>query len=191
MERDWSDLVAMLRDAGVIFAIGLSDIEIAETEQAFQFRFPPDLRAFLQTALPADRRFPNWRSGDEAELHEWLGRPMHGFLFDVEHSEFWLPEWGERPAELSEAFEACRKHVNAAPKLIPIFAHRYIPERPSSAGNPVFSVYQTDIIWYGFDLDDYLRHEFKLEPRAEWPDSVRQIDFWDPERFQNLRCDAP
>jgi hypothetical protein len=43
-----------------------------------------------------------------------------------------------------------------------------------------------DII-YGFDLDDYLRHEFNLPGRKEWPAQMRPVRFWDPERFQELR----
>jgi hypothetical protein len=73
--------------------------------------------------------------------------------------------------------------IAEAPKLIPIYSHRFIPEEPSEAGNPIFSVYQMDIIYYGFDLDDYLRHEFDLPGRKEWPAQVRPIKFWDPERF--------
>jgi hypothetical protein len=46
-----------------------------------------------------------------------------------------------------------------APKLIPINGHRMMPDRLRSAGNPVRSIYQTEIIFYGFDLDDCLRHE--------------------------------
>jgi hypothetical protein len=34
------------------FDAGLTDAEVAVTEARFGFRFPPDLRAFLQTALP-------------------------------------------------------------------------------------------------------------------------------------------
>ena len=32
--------------------------------------------------------------------------------------------------------------------------------KPLEAGNPIFSVSQTDVIIYGDDLTDYLRHEF-------------------------------
>jgi hypothetical protein len=51
----------------------------------------------------------------------------------------------------------------------------------------VFSVHQTDIIHYGFDLADYLRHEFGLPGRAPWPERVRPIRFWDLDRFQEVR----
>jgi hypothetical protein len=64
----------------VEFAAGLSDSEIAATEARFSFRFPADLREFLQTALPVGPRFPDWRSGDPEALREWLSSPAEGLL---------------------------------------------------------------------------------------------------------------
>ncbi len=69
----WDDLVARLQSHGVAFDAGLTNAEVIAAETKFAFRFPPDLRAFLQTALPRGRRLPDWRSGDEAELRDWLG----------------------------------------------------------------------------------------------------------------------
>ena len=40
-----------------------------------------------------------------------------------------------------------------------------MPDRPQLNGNPIFSIHQTDMIYYGFDLDDYFRHEFDLPNR--------------------------
>jgi hypothetical protein len=71
----------------------------------------------------------------------------------------------------------------AAPKLIPIYHHRMMPDEPHLKGNPVFSVWQTDIIYYGFDLEDYLRHEFVLPGRKAWPETIRPIRFWNIDRF--------
>ena len=62
-----------------------------------------------------------------------------------------------------------------------------MPDEPHLAGNPVLSVWQTDIIYYGFDLADYLRHEFRLRDRASEPKAVRPIRFWDVDRFQSIR----
>ena len=69
------------------FDPGLTDLEVEATEEKFNFRFPPDLRAFLQTALPAGKSFPNWRSGDETEIQERLSQPLDGCLFDFRESE--------------------------------------------------------------------------------------------------------
>lgn len=150
---------------------------------SIRIRFPPDLRQLLQTALPTGDRFPDWRSGKQSELHEWLDLPRTGILFDVEHNSFWLHEWGERPANLTDALDLASEQVRAAPTLIPMYAHRMMPDEPELPGNPVFSVHQTDIVYYGFDLLDYLRHEFELSERDPWPDEVRAIRFWDLGRF--------
>jgi hypothetical protein len=98
--------------------------------------------------------------------------------FDIEHNEFWLEEWGPKPSELAEAFAIAQVAVAEAPTLIPIFSHRYIPDEPSLIGNPVFSVYQTDIIYYGADLAHYLVNEFSGGAAAwvEYP--IRPIEFW-------------
>jgi hypothetical protein len=201
MDDDWSGLVEQLRGVeyqfGLVqpgssvhrveFDVGLSDDEIVRAENRFGIRFPPDLRAFLRAAVPSGPQFPDWRSSEDAVLRDWLDVPLRGILFDVEHNGFWLEEWGPRPESLDEALRTAGELVAAAPRLIPIYSHRMIPEEPHSPGNPVFSVHQTDIIYYGFDLADYLRHEFDLEGREPWPKRVRPIRFWNVDRFQDVR----
>jgi len=174
-------------DYRVGFDAGLTNDELASCEQRFGFRFPPDLREFLQAGLPCGPQFPDWRSGDEASLREWLDLPRRGVLFDVEHNGFWLDEWGNKPETLAAAVEAASARVLAAPKLIPVFSHRMMPDEPHLPGNPIFSIHQTDIIHYGFNLSDYLRHEFGLPGRDEWPEAPRVIRFWDVDRFQSVR----
>jgi hypothetical protein len=182
---DWLPLIQLLRDAGLEFEAGLTDAEVDQIENRFSFRFPIDLRSLLQTAVPFWNS-PRWHTAAEADLRPWFDPPIEGILFDVERNEFWLREWGERPPALPDALKIARARINCAPKLIPILGHRYMPASPNEAGNPIFSVHQADIIYYGFDLEDYLRHEFNL-PRKDWPAQVKQIDFWDPDRFQQLR----
>lgn len=185
--------IQLLRKAGVRLQPGLTDLEVESCQQGFDFCFPPDLRLLLQTALPVGcaeerpgRGFPNWRELDRTDLREAFAWPMQGIAFDIEHNAFWFNAWGPRPDELEEAIAVARKHVAAAPKLIPVSSHRYIPAVPSSEGNPVFSVYQTDIIYYGMNLWAYLLAEFayyagdefeELGPRREHAEP-RYIPFW-------------
>jgi len=186
----WTNLVAEIRDKGISFDAGLTDAEVAAAELLYGFQFPPDLQAFLQSGLPRGKEFPNWRSGEEAVLRDWLDRPRQGILFDIEHNGFWLDEWGTRPATLHEAQQVATELVTAAPRLIPVFAHRMMPAEPHLPGNPVFSVHQTDIIVYGINLRDYLIREFLArDDIGIWPipDDVRRIVFWDIERFQRVR----
>ncbi len=168
----------------VSFEDGLTDEEIASAETEFGFRFPSDLRAFLQTALSSGEGFPNWRSGDKAQLREWLDIPLQGILYDVERNSIWLPEWGLSPTTLTEALQACRLLVAQAPKLIPVCMHRFMPDEPYEAGNPVFSVHQTDIIHYGSNLHNYLWREFGGASWEEMPLPIRPICFWNIEGFQ-------
>ena len=197
----WDEMVEQLRGSSYQFGLithdssvhriefdaGLTDAEVAAVEGRYGFRFPPDLRAFLHTALPRGLRFPDWRSGDEAAIRDWLDIPRRGVLFDIESNRFWLERWGPRPASVGEALRRGEELLSAAPRLIPIYGHRMMPESPHLPGNPVFSVHQTDIIHYGFDLADYLRHEFLLPGREPWPDCVRPIRFWNLDQFQEVR----
>jgi hypothetical protein len=182
----WQRAVDELRQRGIDFAAGLTDAEVVRAESRFGFRFPPDLRAFLQTALPQGRGFPDWH-GSEAALRDWLDEPRRGVLFDVRRNGFWHPDWGPRPADLDEAQRVAEGLIAQAPKLIPVFMHRMMPDEPRKPGNPVFSVHQTDIIHYGHDLLDYFRQEWKV---ARWwtrPAEPRPIRFWDIERWQQIR----
>lgn len=186
MISKWLDIIEELRGRGIDFAPGLSDADVVSIESRFGFRFPPDLCELLQAGLPKGERFPDWRSGSEEQLRDWLDTPRQGIFFDIENNGFWLPEWGPRPKATLEALQLAGRLLAAAPKLIPIFGHRMIPDNPHLDGNPVFSVHQADIIYYGYDIEDYLRHEFGLSGRKPWPDNLRPIHFWDIERFQEV-----
>ena len=70
--------IALMKAHGVVFESGLSDDEVMAVESRFHFQFPPDLRAFLQVALPSGDRFPNWRSDSEAKLNDMLRWPEDG-----------------------------------------------------------------------------------------------------------------
>jgi hypothetical protein len=94
---------------------------------------------------------------------------------------------GRGPGSLDEALRVESKLVEAAPRLIPIFGHRIMPDEPHLQGNPVFSVHQTDIIVYGPDLETYLRSEFHLESLGTETQSPAPIRFWDIDRFQEVR----
>ena len=153
-------LVAALTRRGVRFSPGLTDAEVADVERTYAFTFPPDLRGFLQYALPVSSGWVDWRGADASDSQERLDWPAEGICFDIEHNGFWHPTWGERPDTLALAFAQAREYIALAPRLIPIYSHRYLPADPLLPGNPVFSVYQTDIIYYGYDLATYFAQEF-------------------------------
>jgi hypothetical protein len=170
-----------LSAAGVTFEPGLTADEILAIEGHYGFRFPADLRAFLEYALPVSRGWVNWRDGDPRDIQKRLDWPLEGICFDVEHNDFWWESWGTKPAAVSDACAIVKHALASAPRLIPICSHRYMPDCPLDSGNPVFSVYQTDIIYYGKDLMDYFCNEFGYwfgRADYEFDGCVRHIDFW-------------
>lgn len=172
-------VVAKLQDHGVLFDPGLSQTELSDVESTFDFTFPPDLAALLRTALPVSHGFVNWRRGECGPIRDAMDWPFDGFCYDIEHHRFWPEKWGDPPEELSDRFRRAGEILGMAPTLIPICGHRFIPESPAEEGNPVFSVYHADVIYYGFDLMDYLEKELKCDlGRGERPKEARQIPFW-------------
>src|SRR3569833_2895834 len=99
---DWRSLVTQLRGR-VDLDSGLTDAEVERAQQQFALRFPPDLREFLQTALPRGPQFPDWRSGEQGHLRDWLDFPRRSLLFEVEYNDYRHPDLNARPCMLEEA----------------------------------------------------------------------------------------
>jgi len=164
---------------GTCWSGGLSEQEIVAIEQQYHVRFPPDYRLFLQVLHSLDRpqtgaryapdgktllpvsmpSFYHWQRDTEAiaAAFEWL---VEGLYFDVQHNHLWPQSWGARPVTAEAQQARVRELVENAPKLIPILGHRYLLAEPCEDGNPVLSVYQSDIIIYGVNLYDYFLTEF-------------------------------
>jgi hypothetical protein len=107
-------------------------------------------------------------------------RVLEGIEFDVQCNHFWLDRWGEKPAVLADALDVVRADYKTWPKLLPIFGHRFLAAEPCLAGNPVFSIMQTDIVYYGADLGHYLLQEF-VDPNYiehTYAQPIRTIEIW-------------
>jgi hypothetical protein len=193
-------LIDRLKVVGVSFDPGLTDVEVDQAEEAGHFRFPPDLREFLQRGVPGryarrvaggdrsqSRDFPNWRKQPDKILTRSQKRLIDGlraslldsYQPDYKAAVYWPEAWGERPAKLSSARSILDSKWHKAPRLLPIWGHRYLPADPAEAGNPVFSIMGVDIIHYGVDLLDYFVRDFHIEPLVPKPEQPRPIPFWD------------
>jgi hypothetical protein len=153
---------------------GYTQAELGDAQERFGLVFPPDLVALLRDRRPV--RGHDWT--DHVAIQRMLDWPFEGLLFDVEHNTLWWPEWGEKPDDPQAREEVLRSVLSRAPKLIPLISHRYLPEQPHEAGNPVFSVHQSDVIYYGTDLIDYFEREFMGRSHRPWPDQIKYIPFW-------------
>ena len=178
-----SDLVAQaiahLRHIGVDVAPGLSDREFTRIEETFGFTFNAEHHTFLATALPISDRWINWRAASNDELRERLAWPIDSAIFDVHSNDFWPASWGERPNTKAQTEQKAREQLNRVPRLVPIYGHRYLPAAPAPTPSPVFSVYQSDVIYYGSDLLDYVRREFGSSPPSwEGMGTSKHVAFW-------------
>lgn len=183
-EISFDQFFAVLAEKSLPVDPGLSPSEFDNIEHRYGFRFPPDLREFLSIGVPVAQGWVNWRSDNQSAILSRLTWPLVGMYFDIKHNTFWFAEWGEKPNSIHEQYVIAKQAVSQAPVLIPVFSHRYLPDRPCMAGNPVFSVHQTDIIYYGRNLQNYLVAEFYTDFLGNLPIAESEmtdfshIEFW-------------
>jgi hypothetical protein len=160
------EIIQALISKNVNFENGLSNEEILKVELKFDIKFPPDYKLFLQTTLPVSESFVNWREGlhsteTMAKIFSRLAWPLDGLLFDLKSNDFWIDVWGKMPDSYDQK--------------------ELIAKQPNENRNPIFSVHQMDIIYYGYDLATYLANEFHfaLPNNFDIPEKpVREIEFW-------------
>lgn len=172
-----SGAVEALADAGARLDPGLSGAELAAVQARWGISFCEDHAAFLRLGVPVGDGWVDWRHDTEDELRRRLRAPVDGLLFDVTHNEFWPASWGERPADPAEATERAAIVLAGWPRLVPLYGHRFLPAGPYPSPCPVLSVVQSDVIWYGSDLLEWVQREFLGVPLAE-PASRREIAHW-------------
>lgn len=160
---------------------GYTQSELDRAQHRFGLVLPPDLVALLRRKRPVEGH--DWT--DDRAIRRALYRPFEGLLKSVENGMLWWPEWGKIPSSARAREQVLREVVSGAPKLIPLIAHRYLPEQPHESGNPVFSTFYTDAVHYGANLKDYFEREFRPSSNKPWPPKIKYIPFWSDlvERF--------
>lgn len=180
----YEEIAEILKSKGVIFDKGLSHDEIFKIEECYKIEFPKSLKEFLMENLPISRGFYNWRDNTRDNIHfikETIYRPIKE-MNEYAEEVYWCDEWGEEPEHKSNIGENVRERLKNAPKLIPVYAHRYMP-MVAKDNPPVVSISGSDIIYYGKDLKDYFNIEFggkkqgdidfcKIEPIPFWSDII-------------------
>lgn len=151
---------------------GYSERELDAAQERYGLKFPPDLMDLFLEQQPANGY--DWR-GENPSIRKMLNWPFEMLEFDLEHNGLWWPEWGPRPATAEDRAVVLRSELAKAPKLIPLIAHRFIPEEPCLAGNPVLSMFGQDTIYYGATLQEYFDNEFN----GQWVvGQTRRVRFW-------------
>jgi len=172
---------------GVKFEPGLSESEIDGIEKMYKIKFPIDYRLLLSKSLPVSDGFPNWRlttEENQIEIKKRIDFPESAIIWDIKNNEFWPKVWGKLPNDVIDRVNIFKRFMEKAPKLIPVYSHRYIPSPPYEAGNPIISVYGSDMIFYGEDIDQYFQNEFGKKNMVDYR-KIKEIPFWSALVYEN------
>lgn len=90
----------------------------------------------------------------------------------------WLRQWGTRPGSTSAAIEIAESALAQVPRLVPIYAHRFLPAGRGTYGGQVLSIWGTDIISYGSNLAEYIMNDFYELNDARHRSTAAPIPFW-------------
>lgn len=176
----------ILENKGIEINEGLTDEEFEKIESFYNIKFPQVLRILYKAFLP---NLYNWRDFSEDNVNKiknYLAMPIEGIIFDIEYNNFWLDCFGEKTGDKEKDKAKALEYMKNAkeedlPKLIPIYSHRYVPSFPDNIDVPILSVHQTDIIYYGRNIEDYFEHEFDSNYKAEQESAdtgIIQVPFW-------------
>ena len=190
MSLDVNYIKEVLIQKGITLEEGLSDEEFEKIENFYSIKFPISLRTLYKSFLPID--FYNWRDFSQdnvSKIKAKLDWPLEGMLFDVAANGFWKKCFGPKTNNIENDENIVINYIKNAsneivPKLIPIYSHRYVPCYPDIMNMSVISVYQKDIIYYGYELEDYFKNEFDTIGISKEKDDINyekkpvEIPFW-------------
>lgn len=169
----------ILKKNGVTLEKGLSLEELLFIESFYKIKFPRSLESFLMINVPVSHGFYNWRNMNKDNV-EYINKAInfpYEEIYNNANEVYWNDKWGEKPDE--DAYSCIvRKKLKNAPKLVPIYSHRYIPIIPE-INPPVLSIHGVDIIFYGIDLENYFDIEFgDKKQNSIQLENLPYIDFW-------------
>ncbi len=177
-------VIDCMKAKNIRFSPGLTDNDFTKIEDIYGIRFPQSLRMFYSDGVPSadvEYDFPRWNDFSPENIERIKKRmraPVEQLLEYLQiDPEYWA--WGDRPKVWDDVKKAYEKAVETAAPLIPIYRHRYVPVMEGVDDPPVLSIATGfDIVCYGSNLEDYLRHEFAENPQHNLGKSCLHIPFW-------------
>ena len=161
---DVERMVALLKEAGILFEAGLTRSEIQKIENTFGFRFPGEIADFLSCAYPVGDRFFDYKDlsvENVTVFHSFQQNVRDSFLFDLEHNRAAFTAMIRKLTKGCYDAESLRKllmeELEKSPRLIPFYGHRCFFDGMDHM--PIVSFTQpTDTIFYGSDFENYLEN---------------------------------
>ena len=176
--------------------IGLTEEEIDRIEEKYQVKFTVEHRAFLNILHTIDKKEPREHYDENDKLIYVYKSFFHNWLIDDDELEYrlrwsyetilddllnqsWWNFLGKEPQSNEGKKIIFTEQFQVAPKLIPIYGHRFVISEPQNVDNPVLSVYGSDIIIYGWNMRHYLLSELKMH---------LDLMFWEYDEEDDCYC---
>jgi len=177
--EDMMALIKRLEKKGIVFEQGLSAEEIDKIEEIYDIEFPYELKDMYMKSLPISEGFYKWRdfSAQNIEYIKYVITSPKQWIEEHTEDVNWSYHWEEEPVDPKERIKRIQEKVRLSPKLIPIWGHRYMTSGRIEQ-KPVFSVHGSDIIYYGENLDKYLKIEFLGKPHNILFNRIKEVPFW-------------
>ena len=176
----YEESINLLKQQDIEFEKGLTLDELTLIEEIYKIQFPKSLREFLMIALPISKGFYNWRNIMQNNIDfimQMIMRPIKD-IDNMAEEVYWCDGWGDEPENELIIAKEVRKRLNKAPKILPIYAHRYMPMLLND-NPPIVYIHGIDIIYYGESLEDYLKIEFDKKRQEEIDfKNIKYIPFW-------------
>ncbi|MCS3798876.1 hypothetical protein [Niastella sp. OAS944] len=165
----------------------LNDGEIDDLEKKYRIQFGEEHRAFLKVLHTINRKNPTydgWKDQEDDNEVKQMGHPsyFYNWFEDTQWIESrlswpydtilqdifglnkrWLKIWGPCPDSTEEKIRVFTEWYNKAPRLIPLFAHRFLMGNGHSGLKPVLSVWGSDIVIIAWSLRHFLMRNFARE----------------------------
>lgn len=144
--------------SGTLWNPGLSEEELTQYEMDVGFRFPSELRSFLQVMNGTNRPALDVRgsSGEENRF----APAFYSYPRDLARVKNLIEFGWMNPNQLRQTLSEEGFLLGEEAKLFPIYAHRYAVCSPDAQSCPVLSIWDSsDAIVYGQSLPEYLRRE--------------------------------
>lgn len=164
---------------------GLTIEELKEVEQKYGFRFPPDVRDFLQVGLPLGCGWHDWRrlgkvtvSDEDTEDTVSQIQKLHCIPWRVRYSK-------DRQWDENESLAKAQDLASRVYPLIRLCQHRCIPSVPHECGLPILSMHGCyDNLCHSRNFWTWLEEAAKIPAGVipqSWKDKtvpVYEVPFW-------------
>ena len=152
------EIIKLLKDKGIKFDAGLTQSELEKIYEIYKIKFPLSLKSFLTTALPVSDGFCDWRDLSSGNIMKIKNTMQHFYEFVksasfeeyISNSTYSLDQWCKISRE--QRVEVVAELYRNAPKIIPVYSHRFMPGINDDNDLPVLSIYYDDIVYYGRNL---------------------------------------